>query len=229
MSCTPQTYGGKTCYTKSTTACDSNQKCENGQCVSKCNTANNQYADERECDEDWHQWWKCYKNNSSGCWYPTCNEDDDYYTDQQTCEIETGKNCEVESATANYIVCYTPVKFALICNGGYTSESACESAIGSYAYNHKCYGPYSGCYYIYCDEENGYYDDEQTCDIETGGPCEERGHCFEKSSGDSGGSDCGCDCDVGVPYVGQSCDYVDANYGHDSCTGWHCDCCINPH
>ena len=108
MSCTPQTYGGKTCYTKSTTACDSNQKCENGQCVSKCNTANNQYADERECDEDWHQWWKCYKNNSSGCWYPTCNEDDDYYTDQQTCEIETGKNCEVESATANYIVCYTP-------------------------------------------------------------------------------------------------------------------------
>ena len=115
------------------------------------------------------------------------------------------------------------------CNGGYTSESACVSAMGSYAYNHKCYGPYSGCYYMYCDEENGYYDDEQTCDIETGGPCEERGHCFEKSSGGSGGSDCGCDCDRGVPYVGQNCDYIDASYGHNSCTGGRCDCCINPH
>ncbi|MBR1398664.1 MAG: hypothetical protein IJ564_00600, partial [Alphaproteobacteria bacterium] len=33
VSCTPKTYGGKTCYTKSTTACDSNQTCSNGQCV----------------------------------------------------------------------------------------------------------------------------------------------------------------------------------------------------
>ena len=124
--------------------------------------------------------------------------------------------------------CVTPS-----CNGGYTSQSDCESAMGGYAYNHKCYGPYSGCYYMYCDEDNGYYDDEQTCDIETGGPCEESGHCFVTSSGGSSGSggsgdsDCGCDCDVGVPYVGQNCDYITAWYGHDSCTGGRCDCCIN--
>ena len=43
VSCTPKTYGGKTCYTKSTTACDSNQKCENGQCVSKRDCS--KYAD----------------------------------------------------------------------------------------------------------------------------------------------------------------------------------------
>ena len=103
--------------------------------------------------------------------------------------------------------------------------------MGSYSYNHKCFGPDSGCYYLYCDDSKGYYDDDQMCDMETGGPCEEQGHCFVKSSGSGGGDggDCGCDCDVGVPYTGQNCDSIDGSVGHNSCTGWRCDCCINPH
>ena len=195
VSCTPKTYGGKTCYTKSTTACDSNQKCENGQCVSKCNTANNQYADESECDEDWHQWWKCYKNNSSGCWYPTCNEDDDYYTDQQTCEIETGKNCEVESATANYIVCYTPIK--------------CDNSKNQYTYQQcmalqpedGCVKDNStGCYKPVCDPGSYYYEDEQDCEHYTYSECmfDDHFYCYTPNCNAEGGyytkNSCGSNC-----------------------------------
>ena len=212
-SCTSRSCGGETRYdcTVLSDSCPSgssqNPSCDYGKtevgttdCGHTCYTCD-------ECTDTCskHGW----KDSSGECSYGSTTRTDDC---GNTC-YECG---EYEEIT---------------CTGGYTSLSACNSAMGSYSYNHKCFGPDSGCYYLYCDDSKGYYDDDQMCDMETGGPCEEQGHCFVKSSGSGGGDggDCGCDCDVGVPYTGQNCDSIDGSVGHNSCTGWRCDCCINPH
>ncbi len=191
-----------TCYAY---ACSGDQSCDNGTCVDKgCpdGTMTEAYAiDNPYCGFHWQaKDGSTYQDANGdtvqcGIWMQnTCNSGT---TSNKSCP--SGYTFKVtnshENSSCGTTECGKCEK--ITCTGGYTSLSDCNSAMGSYySYNHKCFGPYSGCYYLYCDDSKGYYDDEQMCDMETGGPCEEKGHCFVKSSGSSGGDDCTCDYDT---------------------------------
>ncbi len=171
-----------TCYAY---ACSGDQSCDNGTCVDVC-TPN-------DCSDYTY----CITGTCTSSGQDRIISDSSTY---ESCTPGCGDNKKMYKCKAGYNTVYFAsgqYKCEKTCTSGYASLSACNSALGYYSYNHKCFGPYNGCYEIYCDDSKGYYDDDQMCDMETGGPCEEQGHCFVKSSGGSGDdNDCTCDYDT---------------------------------
>ena len=88
----------------------SGQTIKCGSCVSVCNINDNQYPDSRSCEQEWHVYWTCMKNETTGCYYPICDYSMNYYENESDCwhyGTQEEGTCKLAEATKNSeIPCY---------------------------------------------------------------------------------------------------------------------------